>query len=238
MSRQRLDEEEIFAALARQSKAALLERLRMAFKKMTPSQRAAIFGVSPPRKMKRVKQTAVDPKELICEINRFRQRSFSKKYYAPFNMDSKNYSNVPQATTNWCDEFARLAKDACQLTAKQNHPEAVRSLSVLYELLEAMESGDHQIVFAHELGGWMIPADEKVWLRAYVKSLAATVTPERFAKIVTPMLWRDSIQSFAAEVYASAMQIAMPEQRAAMEAERIRRCIRTPMERSEPRRRV
>jgi hypothetical protein len=108
--------------------------------------------------------------------------------------------------------------------------EAVRGFSVLYELLDAMESGDAEIIFAHESGGWMIPVDEKVWLKAYLKSLAATATPRRFAKVVTPMLLHDSVQSFAAEVHASALEVATLSQRAAMEAERIRRGIRTPAE--------
>jgi hypothetical protein len=45
------------------------------------------------------------------------------------------------------------------------------------EVLEAMESGD-EIIFAEEAGCWMIPTDEKAWLRAYLTSLAATATPE------------------------------------------------------------
>jgi hypothetical protein len=223
-------EKAVFSGLAHESKAALLERLRAAFRKMTKAQRRAVFDRESPQRRKRSAGPRIDPRELLRAATRFRRDSLEKKYYAPFMFDSKNFMQVPQATTIWCDQFARLARDATKLTGRGDHSHAVRCFSILYELMEAMESGDHEIVFAHELGSWMIPADEKVWLKAYVKSLVATVTPEQFAKIVTPMLRRDSTQSFAAEVYATATQVATVEQRAALETERRRRGVRIPSE--------
>jgi hypothetical protein len=224
------NEEAVFSRLARESKAAFLTRLRAAFRKMTKAQRHAVFDHDSPQRRKRIAEPPIDPRKLLRAATRFRRDSLGKKYYAPFMFDSKNFMQVPQATEIWCDQFAKLANDATKLTGRGDHAHAVRCFSILHELLEAMESGNHEIVFAHELGSWMIPADEKVWLKAYIKSLAAIATPEKFAEIVTPMLWRDSTQSFAAEVYASATQVATGEQRAALEAERRRRDVRVPGE--------
>jgi hypothetical protein len=226
MPRPPANEEAVFAKLARQPKSALIEHLRAAFRKMTKAQRRAVFDEVAVPSRRRATEPSVDGTRLLREMSRFRRDSFSHRYYAPFMIDSKNFMHVPEATTAWCDRFARLTKDACKLTKQGDHARAARCFSILYELLCAMEFGDHNVVFAHELGGWLIPADEKGWLKAYMESLAATATPEQFATIVTPILWRDSVQSFAAEVYASATQVATPPQRAAMEAERIRKGVR------------
>ena len=50
---------------------------------------------------------------------------------------------------------------------------AAACFGILYELIDAMERGD-EIVFAEEVGGWMIPGDEKEYVAAYMTSLAAT----------------------------------------------------------------
>ena len=76
------------------------------------------------------------------------------------------------------------------------HAQAVSCFAMLYELLEALESGE-EIIFAEEAGSWMIPTDHKAWLKAYLTSLAATTTPETFAAAALPMIERDSGHSFA-----------------------------------------
>jgi len=228
MTRQSTDEQTVLEKLRSKRKSELLDYLRAALQEMTPKQRGAAFADLLCRLPRRtVPAATVDAGSLRREIAKFRRDSLARKYYRPFMIDSKNFMHVPTETSAWCDRFARLAKDTCRLTKQGEHVAAVRCFAVLYELLEAMESGDSQIVFAHELGGWMISADEKVWLGAYLQSLAATTTPEAFARAAAPMLWRDSTQSFAANVSASAMRVATADQRAALEAERLRRGIRT-----------
>jgi len=54
---------------------------------------------------------------------------------------------------------------------------------------------EDEIIFADEYGTWMIPADEKVFIRAYLRSLSAVSTPEGFAKAAIPLLERDSYES-------------------------------------------
>jgi hypothetical protein len=84
-------------------------------------------------------------------------------------------------------------------------------------LIEQMERGE-EIVFAEEVGSWMIPGDEKVYLRAYISSLAATTTPEDFAEAMVPLLRRDSYGSFANKVYATAIRVAHTRQKAQLKA--------------------
>src|SRR5213078_1795036 len=101
----------------------------------------------------------------------------------------------PKETGQWCDRFAGFVEDVCILTAQKKHAQAVACFALLYALLEALASGK-EIIFAEEVGSWMIPTDDAVWLKAYLTSLAATATPEAFAAAAIPMLQRDSYQSY------------------------------------------
>jgi len=235
----RIEPEPILTELKRQPKSVLLEYLSAAVREMTEKQRRSVFGGAADQRSRqnRVLPSAVDPGTLRRETAKFRRDSQVGKYYRPFMIDSKNFMHVPEETTAWCDTFAKLTNETCQLTAQGEHAAAVRCFAVLYELLEAMENGDSDIVFAHELGGWMIPVDDKVWFKSYLTSLAAVSTPTRFAQTAAPILKMDSHQSFAADAYASAMSVASPQQRTALEAEIERLHIRIESARPDLRRR-
>ncbi len=217
-----VDEETVFAFLKKQKKDVLLDHLETAFEIMDAKQRRAVFG-----DIARPSPKNVDGDELLEEITQFRNNSLARKYYAPFNVNSKNYMNIPEETDDWCDQFARFVAKASKLTVAGNHEQAVRCFDLLYELIEAVDWGK-EIIFAEEAGSWMIPTDEKVWLTSYLTSLAATATPEQFATAATPMIDRDSGHSFAGKVYASAMKLANAEQKALLRAELQRRKIRVP----------
>ena len=89
-----------------------------------------------------------------------------------------------------------------------------------------MERGE-EIVFAEEVGSWMIPGDEKVYLRAYIRALADTATPEAFTEAVLPLLRRDSYASFTQKVYATAIRAANTRQKAQLKAAITRHHIKT-----------
>jgi len=218
-----MDEREVLEFLKAQKKPVLLDYLEAAFRSMTGRQRRDVFGdaVLKPKTKK-----AVDADKLLKEITLFHRDSKQGRYYAPFNVNSKNYMEVPEETDEWCDAFADLVKRTMEVTAKGDHSRAVAGFAMLYELVQAVDNGD-EIIFAEEAGSWMIPADEKAWLRAYLTSLAATTMPEAFATAVMPMLRRDSLQSFSAKVYISALKVANPQQKVVLQAEIKRKNIRT-----------
>ena len=89
-----------------------------------------------------------------------------------------------------------------------------------------MENGE-EIVFAEELGSWMIPGDEKKFIAAYMKSLAKVATPQAFAEIAIPLIRRDSDSAFVDQVYRSAWRVATRLQRALLQSEIKRLGIRT-----------
>ena len=93
------------------------------------------------------------------------------------------------------------------------------------ELIEKIDEGE-EIVFADELGSWMIPGDEKIFVKAYLQSLSVVSNPEVFTEAVMPLLKRDSHQSLSGKIYKSAIQVAGKEQKkalqAAIESEKVR----------------
>ncbi len=89
-----------------------------------------------------------------------------------------------------------------------------------------MESGE-EIVFADELGSWMIPGDEKQYISAYLTSLAAIATPEQFTEQVLPLVKRDSYSSFVRQVYKTARKVGNAAQKKLLQAEAKRQNIRT-----------
>jgi hypothetical protein len=201
-----VNEREVFAYLQKQKKAVLLDYLRDAFGQMTAEQRRDVFADA----VRKPPKVIIDGDEVRQEIEQFRSDSLARKYYTPFNVNSKNWMHRPEKTRQWCDLFARFAADASRLTARGEHAEAVACFAILSELIEALDSGE-EIIFAEEAGSWMIPADKKAWLKAYLTSLAATATPEAFAAAVLPLLRRDSYQSFSSQVYSTALKVANPQ---------------------------
>jgi hypothetical protein len=213
-----MKEKELFAHLAKQKKSVLLDYLHGAFREMSEEQRCDVFAEALPT----LRRQSVDGNRLSKELDSFRRDSLARKYYAPFMMNSKNYRHIPEKTRQWCKRFAGFAEAAMNLTKKEKHAQAVRCFALLWELMRAVDSGE-EIIFAEEAGSWMIPADGKVWLKTYLTSLAHTANPEEFATTALPILKWDSHNSFAAGVYASALQVANSQQRARLQAE-IERC--------------
>lgn len=65
----------------------------------------------------------------------------------------------------------------------------------------------------------MIPGDEKVYIKAYIASLAATRLPDDYAKTTIPLLRKDSYESFCNKVYSIAVKAANKEQQKCLKVE-------------------
>ena len=208
-----MDEEALFKTLKRQTKATLLEFLSLAYDEMTIQQRRHIFGTLM-EKSKPARAVARDVKQVS---EQFYQESIAGMYYAPFNMNSKNFSHIPEETEEWFEKLGDLLQASTQLTKQKDHKSAVESFDILYELIEKMERGE-EIIFAEEYGSWMIPGDEQDFLNAYISSLAEVKTPEEYTKVVIPLLKRDSYTSFCNKVYSLAVKHSNKEQENALKA--------------------
>ena len=168
----------------------------------------------------------MDGELLLKEVEAFRRQSLAKAFYAPFDINSKNFMHVPEETREWFNQLGDLLQDSCRLSAQGDHQHAAACFAVLCELIEAMEQGD-EIVFADELGSWMIPMEGKIWLAAYMTSLAAVSTPEEFTVRAIPLIRRDSYQSFSGKAFQSGRKAADKAQKTHLDAEIKRHKIRT-----------
>ncbi len=217
-----MNQTRVFEYLEKQEQAVLLELLQAAYEEMTVNQRNAVFG----KIAREIPPPEVDGEELLGDIQVFCTSSLAGNYYAPFDVNSKNFMNIPEETDAWFEELGDYLRDSSQLTAREEHALAVECFGLLYHIIDKMEDGE-EIVFAEELGGWMIPGDEKEYITAYLTSLAAISLPEEFVEKVIPLVRRDSYESFVNKVYPTALGVAYKEQKALLKAEVTRQHIRT-----------
>ncbi len=215
---------ELFRVLSAQQAPALRDLLSHAYDQMTGEQRQSIFGVYAGVGVPlaetdgEVASYEVDGEILLEEIVRFQRESLAGAFYAPFAVNSRNFSHIPEETAAWFDRLSEMLEDTCLLSEQGDHMYAVSCFGVLYTLIDALEKGA-EIVFAEEVGTWMLSADKKQCAAAYMTSLAATATPEEFTQAVLPLIRRNAWRSFFTRAYASAIRAGTVTQRAHLEAE-------------------
>ena len=202
-----MDEIELFKLLRRQTKDTLLDLLYEAYGELKTYQRNDVFGEI----ISKSKPKKVVAKTVIENIRAFHEESMSGVYYAPFNINSKNFSHVPEETDRWFDILGDLLNKSMQLLKQKEYAHAVDCFGVLYELIDQMDDGE-EIVFADEIGSWMIPIDEKKCIESYILSLSKIMNPEDYTQKVIPLIERDSYMSFCGKVYSQALKHGTKEQ--------------------------
>lgn len=202
-----MDEEMLFKQLKQQTKSTLLELLHSAYYEMNTQQKRDIFCAL----IEKSKPSKSIGKIVIKESERFYKESLAGAYYAPFNINSKNFTHIPEETEEWFEKLSDLLQSSGQLTNQKDHASAVKSFDILYKLIGKMEYGE-EIVFAEECGSWMIPGNEKDFLDSYISSLANVCTPEEYTKIAIRLIKRDSHSSFCNKVYSAAVRHSNKEQ--------------------------
>jgi hypothetical protein len=208
------DKKMLFTLLKKQDTAKLLELLDQAYDDMTYSQRTSVFGDL----MKMAKLPLESGKTVLKDVSEFYKESLKGAYYAPFDMNSKNYTHIPEETEMWFDRLGELLEDATLLSRKNEHEISIQCFKILFELIDRMEDCE-EIVFAHEFGDWMIPGDRKTWIRAYAISLAETAAPQEFTEAMLPEIRRDSVNGFADKTYSLITGAAHDDQRVFLDAE-------------------
>jgi hypothetical protein len=209
-----MNKNQLLSFLKAQEPRVLIDLLEAAYDQMNTDQRRDVFG----KVIKKAKPPTVDGESLLEDVEQFQRDSLAGDYYAPFDMNSKNFSDVPEETNAWFDRLGDLLGDSARLSQQGDHAGAVACFGILYELVEAMGRGE-EIVFADEYGTWMIPVDERKIIAAYLASLAATSTPEQYAAGALPLVERDSIESFSKKTYSAALRAADKAQKAQLKAE-------------------
>lgn len=217
-----MNKERLFKYLKTQNQLKLLEMLQLAFDTMNTSQRHDVFW----KTITEAPPFSVDGEEVLSTIVEFYKKSVGGYYYAPFDINSKNFSDIPEETDAWFDEISDYLEDSSKLTDQGDHGMAVRGFKLLHELIAKMEDGE-EIVFADEYGTWMITGDEKRFIKSYLTSLSSISTPEEYANGAIPLIKRDSYESFHNKVYGIATKIANEDQRIFLKKEVKKQAIRT-----------
>ena len=218
-----MNKKQLFAFFRQQDAQVLLQFLDAAYEEMTIDQREAVFGQT----LRQTEPLHVDGASLLTQVRQFQSDSLARKYYAPFDINSKNFMHIPEETNAWFEQLGDLLTDSARLSQQGDHTDAVACFQILYDLVEALCRGD-EIVFADEYGTWMIPVDERKVIPAYLASLAATTTPEAYTAAALPLIRRDSVESFTMKTYAAALRAADKTQKVHLKAEVKRLQIRTP----------
>jgi hypothetical protein len=209
-----MNKDKLFDYLETQNKSKLFELLELAFDEMDTSQRHDVFSEI----ISDLPPTSVDADQLLTDIEVFFKNSINGRYYEPFNINSKNFSDIPEETNEWFEELSDYLKDSSVLTEQGVHEVAVQCFKLLYELINKMEDGE-DIVFADELGSWMIPGDEKRFIKSYLTALSAVSTPEEYIKGAISLIERDVVDSFCNKVYSTATKIANEAQKTLLKKE-------------------
>ena len=105
-----MNKTQLFEFLETYNPSALRSLLSSAYDAMGHDQRQAVFG----RLVRARPPAQVDGKGLMGEVAEFRRESLAGKYYAPFEINSKNYMQIPEATKEWLARLGDLLQ-ACLL---------------------------------------------------------------------------------------------------------------------------
>ena len=146
-----MEKETIFNHLSGLKKRKVLTYLDSAWETMTEMQRRTVFG----ELNKGLMFELLTPLEHLKAVEVFCNDSMNKKYYAPFDINSKNYRTIPEKTSIWFDTIGELLDRTCEWVNKGEKEIALKSFKLLFDIIKIMENSA-SIVFADEYGDWMI----------------------------------------------------------------------------------
>ncbi len=202
-----MDKNKLLNYLKRQEPAELIRLLGNCLDCMKTQDIRDVFGSI---ESKGLKETPSDGSSVLKKAQQFFSDSLKGVYYAPFNKNSKNFRDIPEETDRWFEELAELLMESSQLSVQGDHRHAVKCFALLFELSDKL--GSDEIVFAEELGMWMLPIEEEPCIRVYIKSAAAILEPEDYVKMVLPLIHSDSHSSHINKTYEKARKFADKQQ--------------------------
>lgn len=206
-----MNKNKLFKCLEKKKKSDLISLLNDCYDSMKTSQISEVFSCI----RDELNKIPSDGDTVLKNVKKFFSDSLNGVYYAPFDINSKNFMNVPEETNTWFEKLGDLMIESSNLSAQGDHVNAAKSFEILFEL--STKLGDDEIVFADELGMWMLPIDEKPCISAYFKSAAAIFSPNEYANAVLPVIREDSHSSFCNKSYEKAERAADKEQKAALD---------------------
>ena len=192
----KINKEKLFQELDKLNKNQLIILLEDVFDDMAGNTQRRIFD----KLINLTTERERTPEKLVVDIEIFYSKSMSGYYYAPFNMTSKNFSYIPEGTEEWFNEISEYLDSVSEIIMEKKYNIGLKCFELLFELIDKMESGE-EIVFAHELGDWMLSAKSD-YTEKYIVALSQEIKQtEDYVNLIIPMIKSDSYYSFSKQVY-------------------------------------
>lgn len=141
-----MNRDQLFEYLKKQDINTLIKLLQDCYDIMSTQKIRDVFGHVENKWMEK-SAISLDGKKTLEAVRKFQEESLAGKYYAPFDINSKNYMDVPEETDMWFEKIGDLITDSLQLSSQNDHVHAVQCFQILYELVDQMESGDNIVPF-------------------------------------------------------------------------------------------
>lgn len=153
---------------------------------------------------------------LVDDVRHFCEASRRGDYYESFDVNSKNFMQKSLGTERWIAECERLFARCVTEAAKLSPMELREALGLLMALLRYVDEGNDDVVFwADEGGAYEVGVGWKKVLPVWFQALAATATPEEYAREAL-----GAIKEFGypgSEYLQQARKAASPAQRKALQ---------------------
>jgi len=201
----KVNEKIIFEIFKKLKKTELIEYLESSFYEMDDRQRRDVFL----ELQNSTVNKNIKPKKLYSKVLEFHEKSVNGEYYAPFDINSKNFMNIPNETDEWFSEVSYYLDETSKLVEKKEYGMAKKCFEILYNSIE--ELGNGEVVFADEYGTWMI-STKLDYDNAYIISLSQTEDENKFTEKVLPLLIRDSYESLSSKIYNKIRKTANSKQ--------------------------
>lgn len=218
-----MNKKRLFDYLKNQDSSMLVRLLEDCYDCMKTQQISEVFSRLEKEMFK--KNSLIDAELLLQEAEKFNNESRQGVYFAPFNINSKNYMDIPEETQIWFEKLGDLLTESTLLSQQNQHQQTVRCFSILYKLIEDPLLSE-QIVFADEVGMWMLPIKEEPCIKAFLTSAAAVLEPQKFVEIALQMINYDRRSSYMYNAYNKALSVANEAQKILLEEELIRQNVR------------
>jgi hypothetical protein len=118
-----MNKDQLFSHLKKQKPSVLIQLLDDCYSGMKTRAIGEVFG----HLENEFEDKPVEGKKVLKSVKKFVNDSLKGKYYAPFNVNSKNFMDIPEETDMWFEELADLLTDSSELSAQGEHIHAVNA---------------------------------------------------------------------------------------------------------------
>lgn len=118
-----MDKNTLFDRIKKLNETEKLHLLKNCYDNMNTRQKSEVFG---DLKTDFIKNSNLDGKIVLKSVMLFKEESLRGDYYTPFDINSKNFMDVPEDTRMWFEKLAELLLESSRLTELNEHNYAIQ----------------------------------------------------------------------------------------------------------------